>query len=528
MKIKNKNLFLIIISVFLQVSVVFFSGLKTKQGLVFQPQVFHDSLWHLALIQRIKAKGFFINYPNFSSVVLKNYHYLWNFIVGFLNKIFQFDILTFYFRIIPLLLSFSFAIIFYFCVQRLYHSQEVCFWSLFFCLLGGSFAFFIPFFLGFEKKWHQASFWVSQTFSNLINPHLFVSLIVFFIITWLLLKYFEQDNYYYLFAILFFNIIHPFIKTYGALVVLVGLGVLALKRILGKREYALAIVVVLTILFNYAFISLLNFENRFPFIFYPGWFLRVMVEASDRVNFPWLALRENFYIRNNNYLGVFLIRIFEFFIFLIGNLGTRIIGFFSLITFFKNKKLTDINLFLLTILCFSIFFPHLFIQKGVVWNTIQFWYYVLPIMSIYAGKAMVSLLHSYQLKKKIILSTLIIFLTIPTSIKTVLEQNKGEQRLISNELLQALSFIKKNTDENDVLVVERKGILYKTSLAAFFSEREVFLANICQLKITFADYQEREKALKQVEQKEDFSGVKRIEPRAELFLREKFDKMEDG
>mgnify|MGYP001613685838 FL=1 len=69
-----------------------------------------------------------------------------------------------------------------------------------------------------------------------------------------------------------------------------------------------------------------------------------------------------------------------FLIFLVGNMGTRIIFLFR-----KIKKITEIDIFIYSIITAGTIIPMLFLQKGTPWNTIQFFYYSLFFSGILTG-----------------------------------------------------------------------------------------------------------------------------------------------
>jgi len=448
-----------------------------------------------------------------------------------LSKIFLINSFTLYFKIIPPLLILGFSLVFFLFVQNLFNNEQISFWALFFCLLGGSFSYLIPLCSGINKQWSESSFWVSQTFSNLINQHLVVSLILFFTINTLLLKYLRQNKKVFLSYIFILIIILPFIKSYAGVVAFLGLGVLGIKRLFKNKDISLILTVVIGLIVVLTIYYKLNLSSGFPFFFSPGWFLKSMVEASDRLDLPILALREEYYSRANNYLGIIVIRILEFFIFFIGNLGTRIIGLANLLFFWiKEKKERDIHLFFATIFIFSTLFPLFFLQQGVVWNSIQFWYYALPIVSIYAGESFFSYFKNIQLNYyKVTVIIFLIILTLPTSLKTFLDQtNPKKMILIPNDLLRITKYLDKNSQKNSVIVIEPKGIQFFSSIVYLLSKREVFLSDPHTLEITMINYKNRLNKLEAVfEKKTDFLTLKQIEPRVEFVLRENIDKIQD-
>jgi hypothetical protein len=496
----QKIVFLVFFSVILQSLLVFFNGIWTEKGILFQSFV-QDSSWHLAIYKALQQNFPPVN-PNFSGIRLVNYNYFWDLFLVLINKVFLFNIYDLYFHIVPPVLSFAFAFVFYMFLKKIFKDNSIIFWSLFFCFLGSSFAFLIPLAHSTYHKWGESSFWVSQTFSMLLNQHLAVSLILFFTICCLLFKYLKENSKTLFLSILFLSIIILFIKVYAGVLILIGLGGLGLKQFLEEKKYDFLLLSFLSVSISFLFLRFLGFEGGFPFEFRPFWFLKTMIEAYDRVDIPILILREEYYLRQGNILGIALLRFIELIIFTVGNLGVRVVGFFSFFSFLakeKKKLKKDIYLFFNFIVLFAFVFPLLFIQKGVTWNSIQFWYYILPIASIFTGLVFNKFLRlnfrksNFKTRILRILFILTVFLAGSlTSFKTVADLvNRKNFTLISNNLLKAFCYIRENSSETDVLVLEPERVEFHSSFAYFFTESQVFLSEPATVEITLISPEKR-------------------------------------
>ena len=73
-------------------------------------------------------------------------------------------------------------------------------------------------------------------------------------------------------------------------------------------------------------------------VFMPGWFLRSMIESPDRVQIIDWVLRENTYSEAGNMLAILRYRLVELVIYLVGNLGVRVLGCITVITIIKDIK----------------------------------------------------------------------------------------------------------------------------------------------------------------------------------------------
>ena len=113
-------------------------------------------------------------------------------------------------------------------------------------------------------------------------------------------------------------------------------------------------------------------------------------------------------------------------IFVLGNLGTRIISIFC-----------KPNLFYFTIIITGTVLPMLFLQSGTPWNTIQFFYYPLFFASLLAGDCFLKI---KNLKLKIVL----VLLTLPTTLITLHDVYLPSRppAMVSSSELEALQFLR--------------------------------------------------------------------------------------
>ncbi|MBC7293107.1 MAG: hypothetical protein H5T84_03175, partial [Thermoleophilia bacterium] len=146
-------------------------------------------------------------------------------------------------------------------------------------------------------------------------------------------------------------------------------------------------------------------------------------------NLNWvdLELKRQFYLAKGGIRSWLRIIQFEgtaFLIFLIGNLGTRTLGFLYLFQNFLNKKIFKqpllMNLVVSALIAF--FIPLFFVQKGVAYNLIQFMQYFLLIFGFFAAISAYNLFSQIKIKfKKILLIVFFVFFSIPTVIGNLYE-----------------------------------------------------------------------------------------------------------
>jgi len=187
------------------------------------------------------------------------------------------------------------------------------------------------------------------------------------------------------------------------------------------------------------------------------------------------------------------------FVFLVGNLGTRSLGFFTLISKKVRKELNNFDKLIIFVLFFSFLIPLLFIQKGTAWNTIQFFYYFLFFSNFYFAQ----FLSNLWLKHKFLILVLL-FISCLTSFGTLKDYfGNPPPSSLPNAEIEALEFLK-NQKDGYILTYPydkyKKGKMttpiplyaYETtSYVSAFSGKQTFLEDEMNLDITGFNWQQR-------------------------------------
>jgi hypothetical protein len=244
-------------------------------------------------------------------------------------------------------------------------------------------------------------------------------------------------------------------KVYGGLILLGSLLTLGIYEILFKKKYQVLMLFGLVLIIS----SLLYFPNSSEsqgfIIFQPWWFVRTMVVVNLGL-LDW-ELRRQTYLsigRFTSYLRIIQLEGTAFLIYLFGNLGMRAVGFVKLINdLIKGNIKKSINVFIYTAAFIAFVIPLLFLQKGVVYNSIQFSQYFLLFFGFVAAISM-----SRVMKKlgrspvKIIISSLVIILAVPTTFGLLYQfyANKSLAKVSAAEL-SALNFLKTTNPDSVIL-----------------------------------------------------------------------------
>ena len=496
-RFKKKNFFLIfilLIGTFAQTSLLFESGkLVPQKGMLFKEA--RDSMWHLGLTAELVRKIPPIH-PGHAPLPLTNYHYLYNLFVASLHLSSGLSLLDLSFRFFPFLISLLFGLSTFMLAWAWSKKFAVAVLAVFFAYFCGSLAFFIPI-LRPGSFWQESSFWVSQPFTMLINPPLASSLVIFTTASFCLLKFLEEKSSNYLpILVLLFGSLLSF-KVYAGIVALGALFGLAVCGIFKKQNFLLFKLSLFSFLFSLFLLLPSNIGSASSgfLVFSPGWYLRAMVESPDRVYIPDWVLREQAFAYYGNWLGILRLRILEFFIFIVGNLGVRILG---LLAVFKillgTKKVSAIDLFFFFALLVAFLPPMLFIQKGSIANTIQFLYYFLTILNFYTALFVFNFLSKKSRLAKTFFLVLIVVLAIPTSFKHFWENLKSPGSFVSSAEMEAIEALKA-TPQDSIILLSASQRNTTAMYVCALSERRTYYSDRLMSENTLKDFKKREELI---------------------------------
>jgi hypothetical protein len=486
------------------------SGWNYSYGMGFWGPNGHDGVWHIALSESL-ARGSF-EMPVFAGQPLQNYHIGFDLFLAFLHKISAIPVVNLYFQILPPVFAIAIGILVYRLVLIWVHSKTAAWWSTFFVYFGGSIAWILG------KG--ESAFWSQQAISTLVNPPFALSLIVVLTgLIYVVKKQFRLKVRDIVAISILFGLLFQ-IKVYAGLLVLGGLFVTGIFSLITKQQSSIIKVFVGTLLVSLVMFLPFNKLSAGMLVFQPFWFLETMMGLSDRINWQRFATAMVNYKTGGVWIKAVSAYSVAFLIFLIGNMGTRILGLWWTVRSKWWKKDGLIEVFLISIILAGFVIPTLFLQKGTPWNTIQFFYYSLFFLSILAGVFMGDLLGNLwknsqnslkpRLKTKLLYSNLVlglVIITIPTTVITLRDVYIPSRppAKISVDELSALKFLSNQPigvvltfpfDESAAKNAEdsppRPLYLYvSTAYVSAFSKQPVFLEDEINLDITGYDWRVR-------------------------------------
>lgn len=466
-------------------AIIFPSGLFVKGRYQFWGVQFHDALWHVSVAQKLKHFSF--ENPVYAGEIIRNYHYLTNLLIAFVSKVTGLSLFHVTYRILPMVVTIAIGVLTFVFVNKVFKNQKAAVWAMFFVYLGSNFAYILPFF-GLGYAIWETTMWVQQPGSVFSNLPFATSIPVVLLALINLKLYLDKHKRkYFIYSTILFALL-PSIKSHSV-VLLLALGIVGVLRVLSKRKLDILFLSLVSFMLAYIIISpTFHFEKHL--IFEPGWYLRTMIEAPDRLNWQDWALRYQFYKAHYDIFNLAKFFAVAFLIFFFGNLGTRIVALFGIPNI--RKLFNDEIHLLLGISAFGFaLVPMLFLTTGVAWNSIQFFYYFLFIAGIYSGKGMYKLVSKIKrVQLKWIFSVVIILITIPVNIYTLwFFYAHPVDSKIEGARLESLQQLSKVGRASDVVLNLPAGS-NMIEIAAF-TGKTMFLGDWLQAIVPGHDYQGR-------------------------------------
>lgn len=382
-----------------------------------------DDTLHLAYIHELFAH-FPPDHPGFAGTKLMGYHFFLDFLTATISKLSTIQIPSLHFHYLPLLVSLGFAYGVYSLVYLWTNRRDTALWGVFLALFGGSFGFILRL-QGHTDISLATVLGIDQPASAILNaPYAFSLMLITAALTCMHLYTQEESakgrsssgrGWLFLAAIL--TGVAPIFKVYAGIVLFTGLSYLTGIEILKKNTRVIwpFLLSVLVALSTYGVFA----GGGNYLIYLPLWAPHRMLEW----NLPWYGFREKYetYTRLGVTRGILEIEIYGLFLFIFGNLGTRLIGLLvHMGSWMKRRSMP--SLFAQTLLSMavvSMLLPLFFIQSVKVFEMIQLTFYF-PFFAALAGAvglAKISSIHTHKLIRFLLIG-IIILCTLPSAYET--------------------------------------------------------------------------------------------------------------
>ena len=481
--------FLILLAITSLSTGLFFSG-SVRQGYLLLQDTY-DSPWHLSLIKE-SLRNLPPRHPSNPKILLNNYHYFYDVFLASLGFLSKLPILNLHYQVGQLLMA-TLLILSAIVFGRRFKSNKASAFLVFFTAFVGNFAYFIPLFLP-NQAWSESSFWVSQTFSMMVNPQLVFSFVTFYLILTLLTKdFYKKPARHYLMIALILPSIG--FKSYGWILMSLLYAMDLLINFFKEKKIRYIIYGLIYLILALPLIYLMTGFKSNSFFYHPLWFIDTMVEAPDRLNhLKWRFLLDH-YLLTKNYPRIFALRAVQIAIFYLGNLGTRAIFLLFPIwrlikrkAWKKHQPLADL-LFILFLI--SSIFPLLFLQRGTVWNAIQFWYYSLIFANILAVLVYLKLSKNWKKWQQTVALILLIALSVPSYLHANFYRWQSFKKIPENQV-QLLTNL---AADEKIMICPDGSWWYRHSIVSALTPAEVYLADSGQvnlLNLSLQDFEDFE------------------------------------
>jgi len=362
------------------------SGMIDSLGMGFWGPNGHDGIWHLSLINQVQ-KGIPPLNPVFSGERLSQYHWGFDYLAGLAAKTTSLSSLDVYFRLFPLLTIFFIGFLGYRLVNKVAKDKTAGWWFVWLSFFAGSFGWLVTL-LREGKIGGESLFWAMQSASTLINPPFALSLVL--LLLGLNLWFGWKGSTSWKKAV-FLGILFGLtagIKVYGGILVIIALFLYWARGVVvgGKSRFNFITWSLAAITGGLLLFFMGVFSGPPALVFKPLWFTHSLVESLDKLYWPKLAgLRINLVGQWLSWKLPFLlaIELGLVVLFVVGNLGLRVIGLWHWGARAAKKKIEDFDWLMVFIGLPAFVLPLIFVQRGTTWNTIQFFYYFLFIVNFY-------------------------------------------------------------------------------------------------------------------------------------------------
>ena len=428
------------------------SGWETQSGMQFIGVNARDGIWHTALVNGL-ASRLPPEHPFLSDVPLKGYHYFFDLLLSEIVSLTPISTTNLLFRFFPILISVLWGGAIYIFVRN-WLSRQTALWATLWTYFGGSFSYLLL----FAKRRNFSlddSFGILQPATSLINPPFAISVVILMTGFWILHKYLKtSDKSFEIPIILLFGSLVGF-KVHAGII---GLGALVFTLLwvtLRTKKFFHLRIVVLS-LFTAVLIYLPNIGMT-GFLSFAPMALIQQIMASSGINWQTWELQRQSSLSRSDLVKLFTLEIIGLVIFIIGNLGTRIIGFAKIVPIIGNiHKKDNFSLFFLSAISISVLVPLLFLQPVNPYDIVQMGWYFLLFFAIMGSWAWIEFINKIKEKHvKYFLFSLLFLLTLPSAIEKIniyAFGNASKKLIVDKRTLNAIFFLQKNKNKNKIIL----------------------------------------------------------------------------
>lgn len=463
---------IIIFGIIFQLIGIWFSGMSLNGGMTFCCGHDPDNILYASVVYEI-IRNFPPYEPGMYFQVIQNYHYLGHVIPAELIRIFNLPLLPTVFQYFTLFLSTMLGLSSIVVAQLLGMKKTFTRWFVFFIYFGGDLAYLVLFILGKGLDFNMHSLENGSMF--LLNMPRAFSIIMFLGILCLLILWVKKKNIFLgiLLAICASELIG--FKVYTGIFAALGFFALAIYFVY-KKNFKMLIPI--AIFYIGSAIVYFPVNSKAGGLFFSGFWRVNDLIVLPELGLSRLELARRIYTENNNYIKVFAYELFFLLLYLFITFGTKLFGLVQ-----SKKSLSfwpiEIHIFLVSGLASSTILGLFFLQTTGGSNSFNFLVSVIIISSLYAALSCWHFISKVKNFAKYLIILLIVLLTASPVLNMGFENFyllRSSQPAISNQELQALSFLKKQKNSGKGLVVSNIGSAVEYPYINFLSDKLLFFS----------------------------------------------------
>ncbi|MBN1596472.1 hypothetical protein JW933_11155 [candidate division FCPU426 bacterium] len=433
-----------------QARFTFFSGWLDGAGVGLLAWHAHDAPWHIYNLHQL-AHVFPPAMPGFSGQLLKNYHMFSDLLWGAVLHVLPLDPWHVYFRIAPLYYSAMLMLSTFVTARRWSGQLPVAYLAAAMTMFCANFGYVMPLLCGRGNYFIWDSiFWVQPPMSMIFNPGVSSSFSVFMMGLWALVGWTrEKKGWGYLALLALYWGVLPGFKVYPAVLAVAGLLVAGGILFLFQRDYKQWLAAAaLAPLFLYVFLPP-NLHAPSLVRFLPGFNLGSMLVAPDRMALMSSLQLKMLFVQKPWLVALIMAGLAL--VFLVGNLGVRVLGLLPMIKTLVSPRKADPVLLLMTVIVGGAWAaPLLFVQEGVPWNVVQFFYYAVLLAALPAARQVWSWLESVSVRRQAVWLCVLFAFGLPGAIQALLVI-RWEYRT-GPKVLQGLEWLKKQVKPGETIL----------------------------------------------------------------------------
>lgn len=490
----DKTAIIIIVLGIITQNIIFFNGgLIDKQKIILP--LMRDSMWNIAIVSEL-THSYLPQHPGMSGLLLKNNHFLYHILIATSFQITKINILYLYYRYWPVVVSLLFGISVYSVAGIFIKKYYFRCLAVFLGYFSSTLAFVLPLFFGMNFSWGSNTFFADQPFDQIGNPYTVFGFALFLFGTYTLFLVINNNDKVSLSHLVITSIILGSLygfKSFGGIIAISGITLTTLFLSIYHRNISYLLIIIITLFMFLPVFFIITDINKTSLIFIPGWILYETFVGTDKLNLPKFASIESYYRSIGNEKGIIKIKLFEFLIYLVGNLGSRLIGMLYLLKLFISNIYSSKNnshgLKFITIFCFissliAFLIPLLFNLRNSPYDIIQFTPYALIIWAIFSALALERV--SHKLKNKFVvltLCTVFLLLTIPVTVKVIMSNLRYNPDKLDFVEFQTVKYIRDNSAPDEVILINPLHFKYAKDLPldpmyiSALSERRLYLGS---------------------------------------------------